>query len=457
MTDTERLEAVEAEMSVLGAMLNDRDAVPLATELVGRDDFNSTANQILFATLVHLWEAGTEIDPITVVERLKSTAELDAVGGSAAIAQLVDIVPTAANISYHAKIVRDKSARRRLVKRATEIMRLPHTAAEADADELFARAQQMLTDAAPQATGKGLVHAKEEIMPVLAVLERVVDGKQAVGLKSGIADLDRILATEPGELVIVAGRPSMGKSALALCNIAAHNATEEGKRVAVFQIEGTRRKSIERLMGSLGRVDMHGIRHRKNIQPHEYPQLQTAGSVINGCHLWIDDESVTLHQIRAALYRLRQEAGGVDLVVVDYLQLMDQPGAESRRMAVESISRGLKTLAKEMECVVLAVSQLSRACEARPDKRPMLSDLRETGQIEQDADAVLLVYRPEYYFGESMDLGSGGGKRTINVAGKAEIIVAKQRDGRTETIPASWVKEFTRFEDLDWRHNGKDR
>jgi replicative DNA helicase len=440
----------QAEASVLGGMLVSPEMIPVAAAVVQAEDFHGEANRRLFSAIVSLWEREVAIDPVTVGQRLIDTNDLDAVGGWPYLNELMDAVPTGANIEYHAGIVREKAGRRRLIRAAAEIMEAAKGATDQTADELQAEAERMLTAVTPRTAGDGLVLVKDLLPAELARLESLEDQPdKPLGLVTGLAAVDEKLGVmEPGDFIVVAARPSMGKTAYAISNVAADVAIRQRRTTAIFSVETTRERVVTRLLAAEGRLNMAKMKRMRRIEDHEYGQIAQASSSLHPAPLLIDHTpGLTTDQMRVKLRKLERERGEIGLVVVDYIQLMTYPKAQNRREEVTRISQGLRRVAQEFGCVVLALSQLSRAVEARPDKKPMMSDLKESGDIEQDADVIMLLYRPEYYFGPTMDVRRGKEVQSINVEGKAEIILGKVRDGATGTAYCYFEKEFTRFSD----------
>ncbi len=439
--------SLEAEVSVLGGMLIDRDAVARAAEVVDESMFYREANRRLFRSMIRLFERGDVIDVITVSEELKKTEELDSAGGLGYIGELLDAVPTAANIEYHAKIVREKALLRRLIDAASSIIREAFDQGERPVEEVLDRAEQKVFQVAQSHDREGFVWIKEILWPTFEHIERLQESSSGItGVPSGFKDLDRMTTgLQKGDLCIVAARPSMGKTSWVL-NVAQTAAIEHTVPVAVFSLEMSKEQLVQRLLCSEGRVDAQKLRRGK-LSPDEYQRLATAAGHLNTAPLWIDDSAgSTVLEMRAKARRLKSDlkSDGKDLgmIVIDYLQLMSGGSrSENRVQEVSEISRGLKALAKELEVPVIALSQLSRAPEQRPDKRPQLSDLRESGSIEQDADLVMFLFRPEYYFGPVDKDGN-------SIEGKSELIIGKQRNGPTGVVNLYFHKAYTRFESV---------
>lgn len=448
--------SAEAEMSVLGGILIDDSAVSLVLEFVQEEDFFRDAHRRLFRAMVSLWEQGKAIDPVTLSDQLRAADDYEPAGGVTYIGQLLDAVPTSANIEYHARIVARHAARRKLAAAAEQIGNLAREAKQESPEALVAEAERIVADVSPPIAGEGLVWARKLILPELDRIEKYTsEGAAEIGLRTGVQALDDRLGAgfEPGDFVLVAARPSMGKSALGVCNIAADVAIRQSKAVALFSVETPRSRVVNRLIGSEGRINMAALKANRRIEDHQYQRMAQATAKINQAKLFIDHTpGLTVDQMRVRLRKLEREVGHVALVVVDYLQLMSEPKAQRRYDEVSSISRGLKRIAAEFGCVVVALSQLSRAVEMRPDKRPMMSDLRESGTLEQDADVVVLIYRPEYYFGDEMTVNRGKEKRTIDVRGKAELILGKVRDGQTGSAFCRFEAPYTHFVDYSSPH-----
>ncbi|MEE8191525.1 MAG: replicative DNA helicase [Gemmatimonadales bacterium] len=435
----------EAEISVLGGMLIDADAVAKAIELVTDSMFHREGNRRLYRAMRRLFERGEAIDPVTLTEELRNSGELDAVGGPAYLAELIEAVPTAANIEYHARIVKDKAQLRRLIEASTDTIREAYDPGGETVEDTIDRAEQRIFQIAQEGQRKGFVWIKEILWPAFEHIEQLQQAEGAVtGVPSGFPDLDHLTAGfQRSDLIVVAGRPSMGKTSLVL-NMMQHAAIECNTPVAFFSLEMSKEAIVQRLLCAEGQVDSSRLRRGK-LTEQEYMQLATAAGHLNTAPIWIDDTAaITALELRAKARRLRAEVD-LGLIVVDYLQLMRGPRAENRVQEISAISGALKALAKELVVPVIALSQLSRAPEQRTEHRPLLSDLRESGAIEQDADLVLFLYRPEVYQREQTDL------EQESVEGKAELILSKQRNGPTGMVNLFFRKEFTRFESVSRR------
>lgn len=437
--------SMEAETAVLGGMLIDREAVTRAVEHVNESMFYREANRRLYRAMVRLYERGGVIDVITVSEELKKTGEMEAAGGFDYLSALVDAVPTAANVEYHAKIVRDKALLRRLVEQASQIIRDVYDQGEREVDELLDAAEARIFKVAESHKREGFVWIKEILWSAFEHIEKLQESAGGItGVPSGFPDLDRMTTgLQKGDLCIVAARPSMGKTSWVM-NVAATAAITHNIPSAIFSLEMSSQQLVQRLLCAEGRIDAQKLR-KGRLSQEEHQRLAAAAGHLNTAPIWIDDSpGCNVLEIRAKARRLQSElrSDGKDLglVVIDYLQLMSGAGrTDSRVQEVSEISRGLKALARELEVPVIALSQLSRGPEQRTDKRPMLSDLRESGSIEQDADLVMFLYRPEYY---------APAEKRDELEGKAELIVSKQRNGPTGVVDLYFQKAYTRFDSV---------
>lgn len=436
----------DAEQAVLSAMLIDQDAVMRAVEFVNDTMFYAERHRRLFRAMVLITERGGVVDPLTLSEELLRRGELDAAGGKDYIGFLVDAVPTAANIEYHAQIVREKAILRRLIEVSTSIVAEAFEGKSTAAD-LLDEAESKIFLVAQQQTKDGFTRIKELLWPTMERIEALQrGGKTVTGVASGFNDLDELTSGfQPADLVIVAARPSMGKTAFTL-NVAQHAAIEHNVPVAFFSLEMSKESLVQRMLTSEARIDAQRLR-KGMLRDDDFPRLARAAGILSSAPVWIDDTpGMTLLEMRSKARRLKADAG-VGLVVVDYLQLMQGPSnSESRQQEVSQISRGLKALAKELNVPVVALSQLSRAPEQRTgdNKRPQLSDLRESGAIEQDADLIMFLYRQEFYDGPVDKDGN-------SLEGKAEVIVGKQRNGPTGIVNLFFHKQYTRFESYSQR------
>jgi replicative DNA helicase len=435
----------EAEQAVLGAMLLDQDAALKAAEVLDDTMFYREGHRLLFRAMTALTERGDVVDPVTLRDELVKRGDLDRVGGMEYIGSLVDVVPTAANIEYHGRIVRDKALLRRLIEAATAIVQEAYEGRGMPSDVLD-NAEHRIFQVAQLRRTEEFIRLKELIWPTMERIELLQSGAGAVtGVPSGFVDLDRLTAGfQRADLIIVAARPSMGKTALIL-NVIQHAAIEHNIGVGIFSLEMSKDQLVQRLLCSEGLVDAQRLR-RGQLRDDDYPKLARAAGLLGTAPIWIDDSAaITPLAMRSKARRLKADHN-IGMIVVDYLQLMQGPSdAESRQQEISQISRSLKALAKELDIPVVALSQLSRAPDQRAgDHKPQLSDLRESGAIEQDADVVMFIFRQEMYDGSTDKDGN-------NIEGLAELIVGKQRNGPTGTVPLYFKKEYTRFDNRTHR------
>ena len=426
---------LEAESSVLGGILLENDAVNIVLELLRPEDFYRESHRKVFRAMIELTDRSEPVDLITLSEYLKSRGELDAVGGSAYLASLADFVPTAANIAYYARIVREKSILRSLIRTATDIATRAYEE-QGNVEEFLDTAEKVIFDISEKKIKASFVAVGDMIKDTLKTVERLYERKEMVtGVPTGYEDLDKLTAgLQPSDLIIVAGRPSMGKTAFSL-NVAA-NAAFAGVGVAVFSLEMAKEQLVLRMLCSEARVNNSKVRSGY-LAERDFPKLANAAGRLHEALIYIDDTpAISVLELRAKARRLvRDRTKKVGLIVIDYLQLMrGMGGASNREQEISEISRSLKALAKELVVPVIAISQLNRRVEDRGDRRPMMSDLRESGAIEQDADVIMFIYRDEVYNQNSEEKG------------KAEIIVAKQRNGPIDTVELTFLNEFMRFE-----------
>jgi replicative DNA helicase len=435
--------SAEAEQAVLGAMLLDSDAALRAAELVDDTMFYREAHRRLWRALRGLVEQRMVVDYVTVQEELSRRGDLDAAGGVAYLGELANAVPSAANLEYHARILRDKAIQRRLIEAATQIITETYEQ-KRPASELLDSAEARIFKIAETRRDDGFTRIKEMLWPTMERIETLQGRDTALtGVPSGFGDLDELTSGfQPSELIIVAARPSMGKTAFCL-NLATHAAIE-GFGVAVFSLEMSKDSLVQRMLCAEARVDSQAVR-RGTLRDTDFTRLARAAGILQNSPVWIDDTpALTLLEMRSKARRLRAE-NDVRLVIVDYLQLMRSPEySDNRVQEISDISRSLKGLARELEVPVIALSQLSRASEQRGGERlPMLSDLRDSGAIEQDADLVLFIHRPEMY----KDLRDKAEQAGESLDGRADVILAKHRNGPTGMIDLYFHKNFTRFDD----------
>jgi replicative DNA helicase len=423
-------------------MLMDQDAVMRAAETLDDSMFYAERHRRIYRAMIGLTETGTVVDPLMLADELARRGELDAAGGRDYIGFLVDVVPTAANVEYHARIVREKALLRRLVEASTSIVQSAFEG-KTTAEELLDEAESRIFQVSQQRGREGFTRIKELLWPTMERIEALQrGGKTVTGVPTGFADLDDLTSGfQPADLVVIAARPSMGKTALTL-NIAQHASIEAQVPVAFFSLEMSKESLVQRMLTSEARVDAQRLR-KGMLRDDDFPRLARAAGILSSAPVYIDDTpGITMLEMRSKARRLKADAE-LGLIVVDYLQLMQGPSdSENRQQEVSMISRGLKSLAKELNVPVVALSQLSRAPEQRAgeDKgRPQLSDLRESGAIEQDSDLILFIYRPEVYFGPVDKDGN-------SLEGRAEIIVGKQRNGPIGSVNLFFHKQYTRFE-----------
>ncbi|HUL73683.1 MAG TPA: replicative DNA helicase [Vicinamibacterales bacterium] len=431
---------LEAEKCVLGAILINNHAFNQAAEVVDSTDFFRDAHRRIFDKMVALTDRREPVDLVTLKDELARSNELEEVGGPAYIASLTDGVPRSANVEYYAKIVKERSTLRRLIQSANDVLTRAYDAEE-DADDLLDEAERSIFQIAEHRLRAGFVPVGELVASGYQLIEQLQQHRGLVtGVPSGFVDLDALTSGfQKSDLVIVAARPSMGKTSFVL-NVALHCGTEAAKTVGIFSLEMAKEQLFMRMLTSEARVDAHRFRGGY-LGEQDYARLVDAFGRLHEAKVFIDDSpALGILEMRAKARRLKLEHG-LDLLVVDYLQLMQGRGRfENRQQELASISRALKILAKELEVPILALSQLSRAPEARGDHRPQLSDLRESGALEQDADVVLFIFREEMYASDA--------EPRPEAEGIAEIIIGKQRNGPTGTVRLAFLKQFTRFENL---------
>ncbi len=430
---------LEAERCVLGAILLHNEAFNQAAELLDARDFFRDAHRRIFERMVALNERGQAIDFVTLKEELLRAGELDEVGGPAYVAALVDGVPHSANVEYYARIVKEKSTLRSLIQSANRIAAQAYEA-DRDADVLLDEAERAIFEIAEHRIREGFVPLRDLVQSSFTTIERLQERTGLVtGVPSGFQDLDGLTSGfQPSDLVIIAARPSMGKTSFAL-NIAAHAGVREGLTVGIFSLEMAKEQLFLRMLTAEARIDAHRFRTGR-LSDRDYGRLSAALGTLADAPVFIDDTpALGVLEMRAKARRL-MAAHGLHLLIVDYIQLMQGRGRfENRQQELAAISRALKQLAKELNVPIVALSQLSRAPESRADRRPQLADLRESGALEQDADLVIFIYRAELYEKEAT---------RPEDQGIAEIIIGKQRNGPTGTVRLTFIKEYTRFENL---------
>ncbi len=428
----------EAEQSVIGAIFLEPLALITAAEVLVPEDFYRIAHQKIFNTMLVLNDKGQAIDVVTVTEELSTKKELEDVGGISYLTEIANSVPTAANIVHYSNIVEEKALLRRLIRVATTIVEDGYTR-EDEVEELLSEAEKNMMEVSNRKNAGDFKHIKDVLVETYDNIELLhTQTGDVTGISSGFTDLDKITAGfQKNDLIIVAARPSVGKTAFAL-NVA-QNAATAGENVAIFSLEMGADQLVMRMLCAEGNIDAQVMR-TGSLQAEDWRKLTMAMGSLSNTGIYIDDSSgIRVNEIRSKCRRLKQEHG-LDMVIIDYMQLISGSGkpGENRQQEVSDISRQLKGLARELEIPVIALSQLSRGVEQREDKRPMLSDLRESGSIEQDADIVSFLYREDYY-----------DKETEN-ENMIEIIIAKQRNGPTGTVTLAFAKEYNKFVNIDW-------
>ena len=429
---------IEAEQAVIGSMLTDKEAVIAAIEVLKPEDFYREDNKAIYTAIISLYNRSEPIDIITIKDELTSNGNFENVGGLEYLASLPDKVPTTANVEKYIKIVEEKSTLRNLIKTANELIALGYDPTQ-DVETIMDQAEKRIFDVMQKRNQKGYSSIKDILVDTFTRLEQLYNQKQHItGVPTGFADLDyKTSGFHNSDLVLIAARPAMGKSAFAL-NIATYAATKAKVPVAIFSLEMSKEQMANRILCSEAMVDSNKVRTGK-IEDDDWGKLAAASGELSEAGIYIDDTpGISIMEIRAKCRKLKLEKN-IGLVVIDYLQLVQGSGKRggSREQEISEISRSLKILAKEINVPVIALSQLSRAPEQRPDHRPMLSDLRESGAIEQDADIVIFLYRDDYYNEESE-------KKNI-----AEVIISKHRGGSTGTVELLWLGNYTKFANIE--------
>lgn len=433
-------QSIEAEQSVLGSMIIDKNAIAKVLEGLEEEDFYRDGHKIIYRSILDMFRSDIAIDLLTLLEYLKSTDMLERAGGVTYITELSASVPTTANLSAYIKIVSDKSTLRKLIKSSTTIIEESYNN-QSNVEDVVDSAEKKIFNIAEKRTTKDFEPLSDVLERGFAQIEKLFNNKGTItGVGSGFTDLDaKTSGFQSGDMVLIAARPSMGKTTFAL-NIVEHAALKENKSVVVFSLEMSKEQLAYKLLCSEANVDMLRLR-TGTLEDKDWENIAMAAGPLSKAKIYIDDTAgVTVMEMRSKCRRLKIEYG-IDLIVIDYLQLMSGgSGTDNRQQEVSEISRSIKALAKEMECPVIALSQLSRAPEQRADHRPMLSDLRESGSIEQDADVVMFLYRDEYYNKETEDKNIG------------ECIMAKQRNGPVGTVKLAWLGQYSKFGNLDVIH-----
>lgn len=433
---------VEAEQAVLGAILLDNQALYKALEVIGPDEFYRPAHRRIFEAMIELSEQNQVIDLVTLTDYLQHTGALEGIGGSSYLTDLAQSVATASSVTHHAKLIHETGINRTLIGVATEIVTRGYEGTKR-VDELLDYAERSIFGIAERRLKKSFSPIKDVVNRTVEHINKLYEQQEKItGIPTGFADLDTVTAgLQPSDLVIVAGRPSTGKTSLALgmaLNAALHK--PKSYKVAVFSLEMSKEQLCMRLLSAAGSLDMHRIRTGQ-LHREDWSSLTRAASALTESKVFIDDTpGITALEMRAKIRRQRAETG-LDLVVVDYLQLMSGTGdSENRQQEISDISRSLKSVAKELNIPVVALSQLSRAVESRQDKRPLLADLRESGAIEQDADLVMMIYRKDMYAGQQGEVEEEADPEHV-----AEIIISKHRNGPTGVVKLTFLPEYAKF------------
>lgn len=428
---------IDAEQSVLGSMILDKEAIIMAGEIINGEDFYKEAHREIFDSILALYNRDEPVDLVTLSEELTQRQTLEAIGGITYLTSLSSAVPTTTNVKYYAKIVEEKSILRRLIKASSEILDKGYQAEE-EVNQILDMAEKNIFDISQKKSQEGFSKIKEVLMESFNKIEELYQSEGGItGLTTGFADIDRKTSgLQKSDLILVAARPSMGKTAFSI-NVAQNAAIKADASVAIFSLEMSKEQLVQRMLSSESHIEIQKIR-TGTLSEDEWPSLAKSMGPLSQAKIFIDDTpAISVMEMKAKCRRLKMEQG-LDMILIDYLQLMSGDGkTESRQQEISTISRSLKGLAREMDCPVVALSQLSRAPEMRADHRPILSDLRESGAIEQDADIVMFLYRDEYYNPDSE-------KKNIG-----ELIIAKQRNGATGTVELAWLGQFTKFANLD--------
>lgn len=429
-------QSVEAEMSVLGAMLLDKNGIAKALEILSEDAFYKDAHAKIYSSIVDLFDKNEPVDLVTLTDNLKKDGLLEAVGGVSYLATILNSVPTAANIEYYAQIVQNKAISRKLISTCTEIINSAY-AETGEVNQLLDKAEQLIFNIITRKVSQDFVSVADMLHDSFETIEKLyADRHNITGVPSGFIEFDKITSGfQPSDLIIIAGRPSMGKSSFCL-NIAQYVGTKAKMPVAIFSLEMSKDQLVQRLLCAEARVKSTNLRSGF-LQESDWPKLTTSAGILSESSIYIDDTpNISILELRTKSRRIKAKHN-IEIIIIDYLQLMQgRRGIENRQQEISEISRSLKALARELSIPIIALSQLSRAVEGRSDRRPQLSDLRESGAIEQDADLVAFIYRPEYY------------NPTPENEGLAEIIVGKHRHGPTNTFKLAFIKEYTKFENL---------
>ena len=430
---------IDAEQAVLGAMLIKKEAIAEVSQILRPEDFYRDAHKIVYEAMLTLFNKNEPADIVTVSDYLNNENLMEKVGGVTFITALANTVPTAANVTYHAKIVREKADLRNLINTATDIAGMAYESSD-DVADVIDKSEKMIMEVANRQNVSAFTPMRDIVMETFDKINVLYESKGGLtGIPCGFTDLDKLTSgLQPSDLILVAARPSMGKTAFTL-NIGAHVALKEHKNVAFFSLEMSKQQLVQRMLCSEGGIDSQKLR-KGELDKTDWSKLVNVANKVAEAPLYIDDTAgITVMELRSKARRLKAEKG-LDLIIIDYLQLMQgrtgKGATDNRQQEISEISRSLKAVARELNVPVIALSQLSRSVESRQIKRPMLSDLRESGSLEQDADIVMFLYREDYYDPETVNK---------NIT---EVIVAKHRNGPVDTVKMFFKKEFTRFNDL---------
>ena len=447
----------QAEQAVLGSIFLDENALAEAIEFVTPDDFYNRANQVIFKAMIAVDDAGDKIDPLTVSNELKRSNQFEDAGGAVYLDELLSNIPSSSHVREYAKIVQGKAALRRLINTANNIKNEAQNGDE-EVDDILASAERQIMDVSENRNSAGFKPISQVLDQALVKVQDLAQSDDEItGLSTGYHDFDKMISgLQPDNLIILAARPAVGKTALAL-NIAQNVAvSDQSKTVAIFSLEMSAESLVSRMLCAEGTIKADNLRSG-NLSADEWESLMMAASALSGASIYIDDTpGIKMSEIRAKSRRLAKEQGGLDLIVVDYLQLIEGSTKESRQQEVSEISRQLKKLAKELNVPIIALSQLSRGVEQRQDKRPVLSDIRESGSIEQDADIVTFLYREDYYERDNGDDEENQQQEQANDpndsdAGEVELIIEKNRAGSRGTVRLMFMKAYNKFANLAYQ------
>lgn len=446
-TSVDRLppQSLEAEQAVLGAIIIEGESITKAIDILTPQDFYRESHRKIYTAMLELFSKNEPIDLITLTDHLKDKGELDSAGGLSYLSNLATVVPTSANIRYHAKLVREKAMLRSLIRACTEIVTKVYEEPE-DAEEMIDYAERSIFEISERRMDTNFYQMKDVVKHTFKIIESMYEKKAVItGVPSGFKDLDELTSGfQPGDLIIIGGRPGMGKTAFAL-NIAQHLGVELGEPVAFFSLEMSKEQVAMRLLSSIAMVNSSSLR-KGFISKRDWEKITDAAVKLADAPIYIDDSSqMSVLEVKAKARRLKMEKGKLSLIIIDYLQLMrGRVTYDRREQEISEISRSLKAMAKELKVPVIALSQLNRSVEKTQDRRPTLANLRESGAIEQDADVIIFLYRDEMY------------KKDTKNKGKAEIIVAKQRNGPTDTVYLTFLSDYTRFLDYTDKYSGAE-